>query len=139
MDRTTTEEVREPCPFCGASLDLCETGECAGIWFHPGVVTDDDCVLSGRGFYEKQLLAWNTRLSQPTEPTDDVERVRRIMANMPNPYDDDSLTNYRARYDAWRDALATLTPPVTRTAGEADALAGELKTAIEDILLKWCD
>lgn len=41
-------ETFKPCPFCAATLNPCE-GKGVLFWMHPGVVTDDDCVLSGRG------------------------------------------------------------------------------------------
>jgi hypothetical protein len=56
----------KPCPHCGAHLKLAVDGECAGSWFHPGVITDKDCILSGRGFLPEQIPSWNTRVPDPS-------------------------------------------------------------------------
>lgn len=49
-------ETPKDCPFCGSAMVWTDTHG----WFHPGVVTDDDCLLSGTGI-QRQLDLWNTR------------------------------------------------------------------------------
>lgn len=58
----TQSEALEPrnCPFCTAALSHCEDRE-GEFWMHPGVVTDDDCFMSGQGIFPRQLSAWNRR------------------------------------------------------------------------------
>lgn len=52
-----------PCPFCAATLSeptlVRGTGQL--FRFHPGVVTDTDCILAGKGFGGEDLAAWNRR------------------------------------------------------------------------------
>lgn len=52
-----------PCPFCAATLSeptlVRGTGQL--FRFHPGVVTDKDCILAGKGFGGESLAAWNRR------------------------------------------------------------------------------
>lgn len=69
---TAIDELIEklaPCPFCGGALKkkgvYTGPGVYEAVWFHPGVVTDTDCLLSGRGFYSQELEAWNTRAPDP--------------------------------------------------------------------------
>lgn len=47
-----------PCPFCDARM-LRYGG--APEFFHPGVITDKDCILSGQGFRAEEAEAWNSR------------------------------------------------------------------------------
>jgi hypothetical protein len=54
----------EGCPFCGAQPYW--LGVRQGAWiephfYHPGVTTDKDCVLSGRGCSMDYVEIWNTR------------------------------------------------------------------------------
>ncbi len=53
-----------PCPFCQAELERHEItypNTSLPVFFHPGTITDNSCVLSGRGFYEDQREMWNRR------------------------------------------------------------------------------
>ena len=45
---------------------------------HPGVITDDDCVLAGRGFYPKELPAWNRRAAV-AELVEDMRLIRAML------------------------------------------------------------
>lgn len=49
-----------PCPFCAASFRHVSDKD-GEFWMHPGVVTDDDCFMSGQGIFPRQLSAWNRR------------------------------------------------------------------------------
>lgn len=51
------------CPFCGAELGFWEweTRPDRAAWFHPGTITDGECILSGKGFYPYQRELWNRR------------------------------------------------------------------------------
>jgi len=74
----------------------------------------------------------------PTEPTDDVGRVRAFREALASLLDEDGRPKSAEAVGdedddiaitsghAVRAFVATLTPPVTRTAGEADALADEV-------------
>lgn len=50
----------EPCPFCGVSFQK-PPNPVSPIVFHPGVMTDDKCVLSGMSFRERQFELLNKR------------------------------------------------------------------------------
>src|SRR6478735_8446547 len=75
----------------------------------------------------------------PTEPTDDVGRVRAFREALASLLDEDGRPKSAEAVGdedddiaitsghAVRAFVATLTPPVTRTAGEADALADEVE------------
>jgi len=49
----------KPCPFCGQHLRFVRRVQ--DVFFHPGVVTDTDCFLSGRGVRVNELPNWNKR------------------------------------------------------------------------------
>lgn len=67
-----------PCPFCAAPLSepMPAQGSSLLFRFHPGVVTDKDCILAGKGFGDKELAAWNQR---PSHPLPDREAIARIV------------------------------------------------------------
>lgn len=50
----------EPCPFCSAEMQHYrdEQGE---FFMHPGLVTDSDCFMSGKGVQPRHYAAWNRR------------------------------------------------------------------------------
>lgn len=53
-----------PCPFCAATpywQGIVRPGGVVAEFFHPGVSTDKDCVLAGKGFHESETGAWNRR------------------------------------------------------------------------------
>lgn len=54
-----TDKVK-PCPFCGAKF-LEPLRPVSPIVFHPGIITDDSCALSGMGFRERQFALLNAR------------------------------------------------------------------------------
>lgn len=66
----------KPCPFCGAKLrggHVTEKaiGDAEALWWHPGVVRDGDCLLSGKGYWQSQLPIWNTRTETQSQATID--------------------------------------------------------------------
>ncbi|KKW92979.1 hypothetical protein [Sphingobium chungbukense] len=68
------------CPFCGASMTRC-TDRDGEFWMHPGVVTDDDCFMSGQGVFPRQLAAWNRRAALSTSPAgQEVREVSLVQA-----------------------------------------------------------
>lgn len=72
-------EYAKPCPFCGAEPYwlgiVIHAGRVEPHFYHPGAVTDKDCVLAGRGHSLDELAAWNSRFSHPS--VTDVERAIR--------------------------------------------------------------
>ncbi len=50
-----------PCPFCAASFRHVSDKD-GEFWIHSGVVTDDDCFMSGQGIFPRRLSAWNRRV-----------------------------------------------------------------------------
>lgn len=66
-----------PCPFCGVEIE----GRNGGI-FHPELPDESDCPLAGLSWsadYYGKL--WNTRPTQPSGVTEDVEWLRNVAAN----------------------------------------------------------
>ncbi|ATP19810.1 hypothetical protein [Sphingobium yanoikuyae] len=61
-----------PCPFCAASFRHVSDKD-GEFWMHSGVVTDDDCFMSGQGIFTRQLSAWNRRA--PAHPVADAGGV----------------------------------------------------------------
>ena len=130
--RPTDDEVLLPCPKC-RSANLCPTVLKSFAdemdWWN---VSCHNCYHDGphKATKAEAITAWNTRTTpQPhiaAEPGE-VERFTRIMANMPSPYDDDSLANYRSRFDAWQNALTATEP---RAAGEGTLADSGLPAAI---------
>jgi len=63
MQAPPAEQAR-PCPLCGAE-PYWQEFEMLGEWHphfsHPGVVTDDGCLLSGVSYHGKDLNKWNRR------------------------------------------------------------------------------
>lgn len=49
-----------PCPFCGVGFQK-PPNPTSPIIFHPGVMTDGKCILSGMGFREHQFELLNRR------------------------------------------------------------------------------
>ena len=65
--RTPTERpaiVLARCPFCGGRPYWMEV-EIDDHWelhfYHPGISTDKDCLLAGRGFFLDEVSNWNRR------------------------------------------------------------------------------
>lgn len=78
------------CPFCGEHLSEpipVQHPKSGLAMMHPGCVADDDCPLSGWGFYEHQLDAWNTRAAQSEllalvgEAVEALERAEKVFAH----------------------------------------------------------
>ena len=69
------------CPFCGAApywLLIEARDGWEPTFYHPGVATDTDCVMSGKGFSLAEVAAWNRRTASRPSPTEEmVERVAR--------------------------------------------------------------
>lgn len=56
----------DACPFCGADpywMGVVREEQIEPHFYHPGVATDDDCVLSGRGFGRTDVENWNRRVT----------------------------------------------------------------------------
>lgn len=69
---SVTQEL-EPCPFCGNSLHGPHPHEGGfSCWMHPGVVTDGTCLLSGQGFFVKDIAKWNTRRAAKDKTDNDA-------------------------------------------------------------------
>ena len=51
-----------PCPFCGAKM-LGYVNSAS--FYHPGAVSDADCVLNGKGFRYDQIAQWEARTPSP--------------------------------------------------------------------------
>ena len=143
---TPMEELREqaakiaPCPFCGENLRH-SSHKGVEFWMHPGVVTDDDCVLSGKGFYPKELAAWKRRaLPAPVAlpKAGEVEQLRHKVwmvichasgGRLAKPQDVDRSINdicvqiTQKVNDAYEAGKAAPTPTEAPTA--AEELAGE--------------
>ena len=77
MTEQRNDAVRE-CPFCGAAMAHC-TDKDGEFWMHPGVVTDDDCFMSGQGVFPRQLTAWNARALSPSPAPSPLEGVREAL------------------------------------------------------------
>lgn len=71
---------------------------------HPGTVTDRDCILSGNGFYPRELMAWNRR-TEDRYIADFRSRARMCRTNM-DAYDDKAAAVWDFAADAieenWR-------------------------------------
>lgn len=76
VPQTIPAVLVKPCPFCKAEPywlevehQVPESGFNSCGWksewklccYHPGVATDKDCILCGRGFTEEEIEKWNTR------------------------------------------------------------------------------
>lgn len=69
-----------PCPFCAASFRHVSDKD-GEFWMHSGVVTDDDCFMSGQGIFPRQLSAWNRRAhAQPVADDGGVTQADREAA-----------------------------------------------------------
>jgi hypothetical protein len=69
-----------PCPFCAASFRHVSDKD-GEFWMHSGVVTDDDCFMSGQGIFPRQLSAWNRRAhAQPVADDGGVAQADREAA-----------------------------------------------------------
>ena len=119
-----TDELKpENCPFCGVAMVPRE--DC---FQHPGTVTDDDCLLSGMGYYWNHLERWNTRT--PSHSAETIEACVKVAESYPvphnNPYDSTYLGGYDAARDDIAEAIRAQPKPVVRYSRTTELPASDL-------------
>lgn len=79
----------DPCPFCGAEPYWLKVvvRVVAGQpvlepqFYHPGVATDKDCILSGQGYSAEHVDRWNER-RLPWRPGSDAPKDGTLIAGL---------------------------------------------------------
>lgn len=114
-----------PCPFCRAEMQRVSDKE-GEFYMHPGVVTDDDCLMSGQGVHPRNYAAWNRRatLASDTIGNGDGEAV-------------DTLAASEAAPGVWTDVLAA--PPAADEPVPSDAAVAAKAREALGTWLAWPD
>ena len=103
-----------PCPFCGDNLTAVRPVSFPKVGLaamHPGDVHEDACPLSGWGFYDHQLEAWNTRVNNWPAADAMAERGARLLEWWPEGSGDGHAgrlkgSGFSEDLEAFRQALA---------------------------------
>lgn len=86
------QDAVAPCPFCAAKMRVEEK-----YFMHPGTVTDEDCILSGRAFYWKYLNIWNQSLPAANDG------IEGLAERLYTAYADNDEAIHCNRFAAWHE------------------------------------
>lgn len=119
----------EPCPFCGSKAELDDLGPNHKFAYCP----NDECFVqpeTGAFLDEADAIAkWNTRTLQPPTDREAIRapiELRKLVAELDNPWAENSTTEARGKLPGWavalmhRAALALALSPSDRGGGDSE-------------------